>query len=82
MTQCRFNIYNLGRGKGISVLELIGTFERVNNVKIPYEIVGRRAGDLPAFYADATKAYNELGWKTELNVDEMCEDAWRFEKNN
>ena len=76
------NIYNLGRGKGISVLELIGTFERVNNVKIPYEIVGRRAGDLPAFYADATKAYNELGWKTELNVDEMCEDAWRFEKNN
>lgn len=76
------NIYNLGRGKGISVLELIDTFERVNNLKIPYEIVGRRAGDLPAFYADATKAYNELNWKTELNVEEMCEDAWRFEKNN
>ena len=76
------NVYNLGRGKGISVLELIDTFERVNNLKIPYEIVGRRAGDLPAFYADATKAYNELGWKTELNVEEMCEDAWRFEKNN
>lgn len=76
------NIYNLGRGKGISVLELIDTFERVNNLKIPYEIVGRRAGDLPAFYADATKAYDELGWKTELNVEEMCEDAWRFEKNN
>ena len=76
------NIYNLGRGKGISVLELIDTFEKVNNLKIPYEIVGRRAGDLPAFYADATKAYNELNWKTELNVEEMCEDAWRFEKNN
>ncbi len=76
------NIYNLGRGKGISVLELIDTFERVNNLKIPYEIVGRRAGDLPAFYADATKAYNELNWKTELNVEEMCKDAWRFEKNN
>lgn len=74
------NIYNLGCGKGISVLELVSTFERVNNLKIPYEIVGRRAGDLPAFYADATKAYNELGWKTELDVEEMCEDAWRFEE--
>lgn len=76
------NVYNLGRGNGISVLQLVNTFEKVNNLKIPYEIVERRDGDLPAFYADATKAYNELGWKTELSVEEMCEDAWRFEKNN
>ncbi len=75
------NIYNLGRGKGVSVFEIINAFEKANNLKIPYEVVGRRAGDLPAFYADATKAYNELNWKTELDINEMCEDAWRFEKN-
>ncbi len=75
------NIYNLGRGKGVSVFEIINAFEKANSLTIPYEVTARRAGDLPAFYADATKAYNELDWKTELDINEMCEDAWRFEKN-
>lgn len=75
------NIYNLGRGKGVSVFEIIKAFEKANNLRIPFEVTERRAGDLPAFYADATKAYNELSWKTELDIEEMCEDAWRFEKN-
>lgn len=71
-------IYNLGTGKGYSVLDLVKTFEKVNNVKIPYEIVGRRAGDVAECYADPTKAFNELGWKAELGIDEMCRDSYNF----
>ena len=75
-------IYNLGSGKGVSVMELVNTFQEVNNIKVNYKIAPRRAGDLPEFYADATKAYNELGWKTEKTIEDMCRDSWRFEKNN
>lgn len=71
-------IYNLGTGKGYSVLDLVKTFEKVNNVKISYEIVGRRAGDVAECYADPTKAFNELGWKAELGIDEMCRDSYNF----
>ena len=71
-------IYNLGTGKGYSVLDLVNTFEKVNNVKVPYKIVGRRAGDVAECYADPTKAFNELGWKAELNIDDMCKDSYNF----
>lgn len=71
-------IYNLGTGTGYSVLDLVNTFEKVNNVKIPYEIVGRRAGDVAECYADPTKALKELGWKAELGIDDMCRDSYNF----
>lgn len=72
------HIYNLGTGKGTSVLELVHTFERVNNVKVPYKIVERRAGDIAECYADVEKAYNELQWKTRLDVEAMCKDSCEF----
>ena len=67
---------NLGTGCGTSVMQLVSTFERVNGVKVPYVIDGRRAGDLPEFYADAAKAERILGWKAQLGIEEMCRDAW------
>ena len=74
------HIYNLGTGQGTSVLQLIHAFEEVNNIKVPYEIVGRRPGDIASCYADASKAQRELGWKAKRGIKEMCRDAWRFEK--
>ena len=75
------HIYNLGTGQGTSVLQLKDAFERVNGIKIPYEIVGRRPGDIAECYANASKAEKELGWKAKRSIDEMVRDAWRFEKN-
>lgn len=74
------HVYNLGTGKGTSVLEIIEMFERVNGIKIPYKIVDRRPGDIALFYADATKAKEELNWSTKRTLEEMCRDAWNFEK--
>ncbi len=76
------NIYNLGTGKGTSVLELVNAFMKVNNIKVPYEIVGRRPGDIATCYAHAEKAKIELGWKAELSIEDMVRDAWRFEEKN
>lgn len=76
------NIYNLGSGKGVSVLELVNTFSKVNNVKVNYKIVDRRPGDLAEYYADPTKAFEELGWKTEKTLEDICRDSWNYEKNN
>lgn len=73
------SIYNLGTGKGTSVLELVNEFIRTNGVDIPYVITERRAGDLAKYYADAGKAEKELGWKAERGIEEMVRDAWRFE---
>ncbi len=70
--------YNLGTGHGYSVLDLVETFKRVNNVDVPYKIVGRRPGDIAACYADPTKAYEELGWKATLGIEEMCKDSYNF----
>ena len=75
-------IYNLGTGKGYSVLELLNTFERVNNIKIPNRITARRPGDIPECYADPSKARNELGWIAEKGIEEMCEDSWNFAKTH
>lgn len=73
------SVYNLGTGKGTSVLELVTAFERVNEIKIPYRITPRRAGDIAVCYAETKKAERELGWKARRTVEEMCRDAWRFE---
>jgi len=74
------HIYNLGTGKGTSVLQLVHAFEEANGIEIPYEVVGRRPGDIAECYADATKAERELGWKAKRDIADMCRDAWRFEK--
>lgn len=71
-------IYNLGTGNGFSVLDLVNTFEKVNNVKVNYKIVGRRAGDIAVCYANCDKALKELGWKCERNIEDMCRDTWNF----
>ena len=71
-------IYNLGTGTGYSVLEMVQTFERVNNVKVPYKIAPRREGDIATCYADSSLAYEELGWKAELGLEEMVSSAYKF----
>lgn len=76
------HVYNLGTGKGTSVLELVRAFEAANGIEIPYEIVERRLGDIASFYADASKAKRELGWVAKRDIVVMCRDAWRFELNN
>ena len=76
------NIYNLGTGKGVSVLTLVKTFEEVNGVTVPYVITERRPGDIAACYADAPKAKEELGWEAKLDLAKMCEDAYRFLQKN
>ena len=75
-------IYNLGTGKGYSVLDLVNAFERVNNIKVPYVIAPRRPGDIASCYSDPTKALKELGWSAEKNLDDMCKDSWNFQVKN
>ena len=73
-------VYNLGTGNPYTVQEIVDTFIKVNNIDVPYEYADRRAGDLPIFYADPTKAINELGWIAEKNIEDMCKDSWNFVK--
>ncbi|MBT2694474.1 UDP-glucose 4-epimerase GalE [Bacillus sp. ISL-55] len=75
------HVYNLGTGEGTSVLELVQAFEEANGIKVPYEIVERRPGDIASCYADPSKAERELGWIAKRDIIAMCRDAWRFEKN-
>ena len=75
------NVYNLGSGKGTSVLELINAFKNVNNIEIPFEIVARRPGDVATSFANPSKALKELKWKTTHTIEDMVRDAWNFEKN-
>lgn len=74
-------IYNLGTGRGTSVLELLKAFEEANRITIPYQIVARRKGDIAAAYANARKAERDLGWIAQKSIAEMCRDAWQFEQN-
>jgi UDP-glucose 4-epimerase len=76
------HIYNLGTGCGISVLQLVQAFEEATGIKIPYEIVGRRPGDIAECYADVTKAKKDLGWRAKRDIFQMCRDVWNFEKKN
>lgn len=76
------DIFNLGTGKGVSVLELIKAFSDANNIDIPYKITAPRAGDIAECYADCSKAYEVLGWKAQKDINDMCRDTWRWQKNN
>ncbi len=75
-------VFNLGTGVGYSVLDMVKTFVEVNNVKVPYEIVGRRAGDIATCYADPTKSREILGWTAEKDLSDMCRDSWRWQSQN
>ena len=73
---------NLGTGKPYSVFDMIKAFESASGLKIPYEVVSRRAGDLSEYYADPSLAKKVLGWEAQLGIDRMCADSWRWQKNN
>ena len=75
-------VFNLGTGVGYSVLEMVKTFERANNLTLPYKIVDRRPGDLPTCYADPSKSAEILGWRAEKNLEDMCRDSWRWQSRN
>ena len=75
-------IYNLGTGIGYSVLDVVKAFEKANGVEIPYEIKPRRDGDIATCYCDPSKAKRELGWQATRSLEEMCEDSWRWQKQN
>ena len=75
-------VFNLGTGVGYSVLEMVKTFERANNLTLPYKIVDRRPGDLPTCYADPSESAEILGWGAEKNLEDMCRDSWNWQKQN
>ncbi len=75
-------IYNLGTGKGTSVLEMITAFEKATGKKVPYQICPRRAGDVAENYANCDKAYNELGWKAQYDIVDACRDSWNWQSKN
>ena len=77
---CR--IYNLGTGVGYSVLDIVHAFEKTTGVRIPYYFAPRRSGDIDTCYSDASRARAELGWTAEFGIDDMCSDAWNWQKNN
>jgi len=74
--------YNLGTGRGYSVLEMVKAFEQASGKQVPYRIHDRRPGDIAVCYADSSKAERELGWKAERSIEDMCADAWRWQSNN
>ncbi|AEC16459.1 UDP-glucose 4-epimerase GalE [Gallibacterium anatis] len=76
------HIYNLGTGTGYSVLDMVHAFEKVNNIKIPYRLTERRAGDIAVCYSDPSLALKELGWKTDRDLEQMMRDTWNWQKNN
>ena len=74
--------YNLGTGKGYSVLDMVAAFERASGKQIPYQVVDRRPGDIATSYADPTKADRELNWKAIKGIEDMCTDSWRWQVKN
>lgn len=80
--RCGTEIYNMGTGKGYSVMDMIRTFEEVNDIQIPYVIDQRRPGDIGTCYCAPAKAIAELGWKTEYGIEDMVRDAWNWQKKN
>ncbi|MBN7774071.1 UDP-glucose 4-epimerase GalE [Clostridium aminobutyricum] len=77
-SRCGLKTYNLGTGKGYSVLELVNTFKKVSGVDIPYRITGRRLGDIASCYANPSKAEKELRWKANYSLEDMCRSAWKW----
>jgi UDP-glucose 4-epimerase len=82
LTNPGVDAYNLGTGKGYSVMDMIHTFEKVNGVDIPYEVIDRRPGDIAVSYADPTKARQELGWVAEKGLEDMLRDSWNWQQKN
>ena len=82
MQGCGMLTLNLGAGRGYSVLELVQAFEASTGQKVPYEVVGRRAGDIAIYFADASLAKQVLGWKTTKTLEDICRDAWRWQTKN
>ncbi|MDH2363755.1 UDP-glucose 4-epimerase GalE [Priestia megaterium] len=82
MNRTGIDTFNLGTGIGYSVLDVVKSYEKVTSQKIPYKITQRRSGDIGKCYADTTKANKELGWKAIKNLEDMCQDSWRWQKNN
>jgi len=80
--KCGLAIYNLGTGHGYSVLDVVKAFEKANDLKVPYSIKPRRAGDIATCYCNPAKAKAELGWEAKYGIEEMCRDSWNFQKNN
>ena len=76
------DVFNLGTGTGYSVLDMVQTFQEVNNVPVPYKIVDRRPGDLAICYADPAKSAEVLGWKAEMTLADMCRDSWNWQSSN
>ena len=74
--------FNLGTGVGYSVLDIVNAFENVNGIEIPYEVAARRDGDIPEMYADSATAALTLGWTASYTLEDMCRDAWNWQKNN
>ena len=74
--------YNLGTGEGVSVFQLIKTFEKCNAVQIPYKVMERRSGDISTMYANASLAEKDLNWKPKRSLDEMCKDFWKWQTLN
>ena len=77
----KYEIFNVGTGNPVSVLELITRFEKANNLKLNYKIVGRRDGDVPAVWADTALANEVLGWKAERDLDDTLRSSWEWEKH-
>ncbi len=77
-----FEVLNIGNGKETTVLELVDNFQRASGIRIKYELSPRRDGDLPAFWADASLAFEKLGWEPQLSIIQMCKDTWHWQKNN
>ncbi|MBK6956751.1 MAG: UDP-glucose 4-epimerase GalE [Actinomycetales bacterium] len=78
----KVSTWNLGGGRGTSVLQVVAAFEKASGMPVPYDIVGRREGDLAAYWADPSRANAELGWRAERTIDEMCADTWRWQSAN
>lgn len=82
MNESGVHIYNLGAGIGSSVFDVLGAYENACGKKLAYQIVGRRAGDIAAFWADASKAEKELNWRTKYNLNDMAKDSWNWQTKN
>ena len=76
-----FEVLNIGNGEGITVLELLSSFQRATGVSIKYKVSSRRDGDLPAFWADTSLAFEKLAWRPQFTIDQMCKDTWHWQKN-
>ena len=79
---CGLAVYNIGTGRGYSVLDVVNAFEKVNNVKVPYVFKPRRPGDIATCYCNPAKAKAELGWEAQYDIEDMCRDSWNWQRNN